>query len=118
MSSSFLCSVSQGRRGPNRTGSRVFLLRDLWLLRLLVAGDLLPELTQRPGEESRHVHLGDPQLLGDPGLAEPPEEPQVQDAPLPRRKPPENGSHTGPALQHLERLVLGADLLNGAGSLV
>src|SRR5581483_12146773 len=88
-----------GRRGASRR-----LLEPL-------GGDLVADLLQRPPDQARDVHLGDADLLGDLGLRQALEEPQVEDLPLARVERAEARLEHRAVLRHLVLVLLGADRL-------
>src|SRR5918996_6311834 len=79
---------------------------------------LFPKKTERPRQEPRNVHLRDIQFDGDLRLGEAPKEPEVQDAPFPRWKRLQHGSHRGPSVQEFQRLVLLSQSLDRRGALL
>ena len=80
---------AQPARAGRRSGRRADRRRDPdgppLGRRLVVGGQALTELGERPGQQPGHVHLRDAELAGDLRLGHVPEEPQQQDPLLPRR---------------------------------
>ena len=72
---------------------------------LIVGGQALPELGEGPGQQPRHVHLGDAELGGDLRLGHVAEEPQQQDPLLARRQLLQQRLERLAVLDALERLV-------------
>src|SRR5689334_19114524 len=80
------------------------------------------ELAAHPGEgvadQPRHVHLGDPDPLGDVRLRQALEEAQVQDGPLARGQPLDAAGEGDPLLGLLERPVVLTERLHRAAALL
>src|SRR5207248_9534106 len=78
---------------------------------VLLGRDLLADLLERPADQPRDVHLGDPDLLCDLGLREPAEEAQVEDLPLAVVEDAEARRQHRPVLRDLVLVLFGPDRL-------
>src|SRR2546423_8356395 len=78
---------------------------------VVLGRDLVADLLQRAADQARHVHLRDPDLLGDLRLREAFEEAQVEDLPLPVVENAEAGREDGAVLGDLVGVLLRADRL-------
>ena len=79
--------------------------------RRAAAEQLLAHDAQRLADQARHVHLREPDALGDLRLRQPLLEAHAQDLALARGQPVERGLERGAVLRALELLVLAADRL-------
>src|SRR5436305_4724766 len=77
----------------------------------LFRGDLLADLLERAPDQTRHVHLRDPDLLRDLRLRQPFEEAQVQDLALALVEDAEARREHGAILGHLVLVLVAADRL-------
>src|SRR5262249_1198027 len=100
------CPRSRTAREPTPSrgcGSAAPRLPRLHLV--LLVDDLLADLLERTADETRHVHLRDPDLLRDLRLRQSFEEPQMQDPALAIVEDTEAGRQHRAVLRHLIRVL-------------
>src|SRR5258707_1073169 len=111
-----ILNVIDSASGNDWTSSNATALIVLALIvALVVDGEPFAQLSQRPGEQPGHVHLGDAELGGDLRLGHVPEEPQQQDLLLARREPLEQRLQGLAVLHALEGFVDHAERVGDRG---